>query len=159
MFLVGCLGAQEPRPLISADSSTGQFVLKGSLDTASITPGTLATAAFTLRNTGAPATYVTGGCGSKPWTFEIVAPNGTLVGPVAPDPRCLGPPDAVRSLLTGGTLDHSLGWDGFRKWRDEQGEVQRAEAEPGVYALRATVRVERAGVTVEPELELRLRVE
>lgn len=134
------------------------FVLRGALDVAEITPGETVAATFSVENRGADATFVVGGCGSAPWVYEILAEDGARVGPVPPDPRCLGAPDETRALMRGGELGSELRWDGYAKERDPSGEILREPAAPGLYTLRASVALQRGDVPSEPTLELRVRV-
>lgn len=161
-LLAGCAedGAPAPpTPLLEARESVAQFQLTAQLDPGTIRPGDNATVRFTLLNEGPPASYTQGGCGTEPWVLRIVAPNGTQVGPVGSDPRCLGPPLQEVVLATGGTVVIDLRWDGIRKWRDEAFEIQRAPAEPGAYTMSAKADVRRAGASFAPAAEVRVVVE
>lgn len=149
-----------PGPGPDADrDEEGGLVLTGTLDRATIASGEDTTATFRLENKGADVAYTSGGCGPSPWVYEIVAPNGSVVGPLGPDPRCLGPPTSEVTLEAGDALDGELAWDGIERTRDPDTlEVRARELPPGTYEIRASVTLTRGGETFEPDVALRIVV-
>lgn len=159
ILLAGC--ASEPpagAPILRATDEDDAFVLRGTLDVGVIAAGETAAATFLLENHGADATYETGGCGSLPWAYDILADDGTRVGPLTPDPRCLGPPLTRATLARDASLQSELRWDGYVKERDANGEVLREPAAPGAYTLRATLTMTRGERESAPTVELRVVV-
>lgn len=158
-FLAGCLdgGGDGNDGSIhgSRDENTvGDVTLTGTLAPGIVSPGENITAEFTLVNAGTNATYTSGGCGTRPWVFEVVAQNGTVVAPLGPDPRCLGQPDREHILQPGKPIGARFGWNATIKWRDDQGTVHAEPAPPGRYALRASAPLTRDGLALAPTVEL-----
>lgn len=147
-----------PHPTQDAVEERG-FRLEGRVEPSVISPGGEATARFNLTNLGpGNATYVTGGCGPAPWRFVILGPDRGVVGPLEPDPRCLGPPMGEGTLAEGASIEAALSWDGIRKWRDERHEVVREPVTPAVYDILADVPLVRDGENVTLALRLQLAV-
>lgn len=147
----GTTPAPGPASPVENASERDAFRMTVTLDRGSIAPGEDVTASFTLRNLGDDATYTDGGCGPSPWVFEIVASDGRVVGPLGPDPRCLGPPSREVTLERGDALEWALAWDGIERSRDpDTYEVTAREVPAGTYAVRATVPLARNGVAREP---------
>lgn len=154
----GCAGPPAP------DATPAEAEAQGVSLTLAAEPTTLAPGVSTVvtafaQNRGADATYATGGCGSAPWRFEIVAPDGTRVGPLGPDPRCLGAPMQELAFARGANLTARLSWDGDVKERDASGEIQRQRAPPGVYTIRALLDLARDGEAFAPSAAVQVVVE
>lgn len=138
------------RPLDNR-SERDDFRMSVTIDRSTIEPGEDVTATFVLANRGADATYTVGGCGPAPWVFEILAPDGRVVGPLGADPRCLGPPSREVTLESGSTLEWTLAWDGVERARDpDTYEVTAREVPAGTYEVRATVPLARNGFSHAP---------
>lgn len=148
-----------PTPPTGAPSNETEGIrISVALASEFIRPGDEALVELRLENEGPPVTYADGGCGPTPWVVELVAANGTVVAPLPPDPRCLGPPMRELPLRTGESLWHNLTWDGFRRWRDAELNVHEEPAPAGWYVVRAQAPVQRDGATIAPVASVVLEV-
>lgn len=132
--------------------------LAATLEREETRPGDALVSNFHLTNRGTALLYDEGGCASAPWLFEIRAENGTIVGPLPPDPRCHGAPVTTRQLAANEAVSHAFSWDAHRKWYGEGGAIEREPVPAGLYTLRAEVLVERDGAPLRPAVELVFRV-
>lgn len=158
LLLAGCAGDAALAPKLRDEMTVARVHLVGTLEREETRPGDALVTNFHLTNRGTALLYDEGGCASAPWVFEIRAEDGTLVGPLPPDPRCREAALTTRQLAANEALSHAFSWDAHRKWYDEAGAVQREPVPPGLYTLRAEVLVERDGAPIRPAVQLVLRV-
>lgn len=158
LLLAGCADDEPLAPKLRDETTVSRVHLVATLEREGTRPGEALLTNLHLTNQGTALLYETTTCSTSPWTFEIRAQNGTLVGPLGPRPSCVETAPAVVGLPPNEAISHGFSWDANVKRYDGSGAVAREPVPPGLYTLRAEALVMRDGVPIRPAVEVVFRV-